>query len=326
VSSLESFWDATVAFWNDLARVHWGVLLIAVAFYMGNLLLRATAWRIILQAGYPDGRVRWRSTVAAYLAGAGPHPNVPAPRGDGKNKYIVHRSMPGAAYTTIASSLLAETLVDTVIGPLVLLAAYFDGKIPHLPALGHLAAFEWSFFAAHAQWFALVLAAILILAGVFFTWLGLAILRTPRRYFRRVVPLQVIGWVFRALAMFFFLRAFRIPASLADATLALSAQSASTLLPFTPGGLGTQQALLGYMFRNAAPASTVLAFSVGMQFAVTLTAVLAGGTAIWITLRRLPWRAHRQASAAADAQQGKPGQDRPQGGGNAVATGEQAKR
>ena len=81
--------------------------------------------------------------------------------------------------------------------------------------------------------------------------------------------------------MYFFLQAFRIPADLIDATLALSAQSASTLLPLTPGGLGTQQALLGYMFRNAAPASTVLAFSVGMQFAITLTSVLAGGAAIW---------------------------------------------
>ena len=156
--------------------------------------------------------------------------------------------------------------------------------------------------------------------------LGLIILTTPRRYFRTVVPLQLAGWCCRIGAMYWFLLAFHVPAGVVDAALALSAQSASTLLPFTPGGLGTQQALLGYMFRNAAATSTVLAFSVGMQVMVTLTTAVAGGIAIWITLRRLPWRAHRQASAAADAQQGKPGQDRPQGGGNAVATGEQAKR
>jgi uncharacterized protein (TIRG00374 family) len=310
VSSLESFWDATVAFWNDLARVHWGILLIAIAFYMGNVVLRATAWRTILQAAYPEGRVRWRSILAAYLAGVGTNAIVPARGGDVMKVFLAHRAMPGAAYTTITSSLLAETLADIVIGPLILLSAYLSGRIPHLPALGHLAAFEWSFFASHAQWFALLLAAILILAGVFFTYLehhvvsfwsrvslGLAILRTPRRYVRRVLPLQLTGWVMRALAMYFFLEAFRIPASLVDATLALSAQSASTMLPFTPGGLGTQQALLGYMFRNAAPASTVLAFSVGMQFAVTLTSAVAGGAAIWLTLKRLPWRAHRQVAA-----------------------------
>ena len=84
--------------------------------------------------------------------------------------YLAHRSMPKAAYTTITSSLLAETLVDVVIGPALLIAAYLTGRIPHLPALGHLAAFEWSFFASHARWFMLALAVILILLGVFFTY------------------------------------------------------------------------------------------------------------------------------------------------------------
>jgi len=128
--------------------------------------------------------------------------------------------------------------------------------------------------------------------------------------------------------MYFFLQAFRIPADLIDATLALSAQSASTLLPLTPGGLGTQQALLGYMFRDAAPASTVLAFSVGMQFAITLTSVLAGGAAIWITLKRLPWHAHRHVSGPPGEQQQKPRwprKRRPHRNGDSVAAGEEAK-
>ena len=46
--------------------------------------------------------------------------------------------------------------------------------------------------------------------------------------------------------------------------------------------MGTQQALLGYMFRNAAATSRVLAFSVGMQFVITLTNAIAGGIAIWL--------------------------------------------
>ena len=106
-------------------------------------------------------------------------------------------------------------------------------------------------------------AVILILLGVFFTYverhvvafwdrvrLGLAILTTPRRYFRRVVPLQLLGWCCRIAAMYWFLAAFRVPAGVVTAALALAAQSASTLLPLTPGGVGTQQALLGYMFRE----------------------------------------------------------------------------
>ena len=50
------------------------------------------------------------------------------------------------------------------------------------------------------------------------------------------------------------------------------------------------------MFRNAAATSSVLAFSVGMQVAITASNAIVGGLAIWLTLRRLPWRA-RPASA-----------------------------
>jgi uncharacterized protein (TIRG00374 family) len=311
VNSLQSFWHATVDFSHGIADVRFQALLLAILFVLANLVLRASAWRIILQAGYTEGRVRWRSILGAYLAGAGINAIAPARGGDVMKIYLAHRSMPHAAYTTITSSLLAETLVDTVIGPVLLIAAYSTGRIPHLPALGHLAAFEWSFFASHARWFMLVLAVTLILLGVFFTYverhvtrfwsrvrLGLIILTTPRRYFRTVVPLQLAGWCCRIGAMYWFLVAFRVPAGIVDATLALSAQSAATLLPLTPGGLGTQQALLGYMFRDAAATSRVLAFSVGMQFMVTLTNVVVGGLAIWFTLRRLPWRAR---PAAADS-------------------------
>lgn len=301
--SLHAFWQATTAFWSHLTDVRLDALLIAVGFTLANLILRASAWRIILQAGYAEGRVRWRSIVAAYLAGVGVNSIVPARGGDVMKVYLAHRAMPKAAYTTITSSLLAETLVDIVVGPALLIAAYLTGRIPHLPALGHLAAFEYSFFASHARWFMLGLATALILVGVFFTYverhvarfwarvrLGLAILLTPRRYFRTVVPLQLAGWACRIAAMYWFLNAFRVPAGVIDATLALSAQSASTLLPFTPGGVGPQQALLGYMFRNAAATSRVLAFSIGMQVAITTANAVAGGIAIWLTLRRLPWR------------------------------------
>jgi uncharacterized protein (TIRG00374 family) len=304
VNSLQSFWHATTDFWAQITDVRGSALLIAVGFTLANLILRASAWRIILQAGYPEGRVRWRSIVGAYLAGVGLNAILPARGGDVMKVYLAHRSMPKAAYTTITSSLLAETLVDVVIGPALLIAAYLTGRIPHLPALGRLAAFEWSFFASHARWFMLAVAVLLILLGVFFTYverhvvafwervrLGLVILTTPRRYFRTVVPLQLLGWCCRIGAMYWFLAAFRVPAGVVTAALALAAQSASTLLPLTPGGVGTQQALLGYMFRHAAPTSRVLAFSVGMQFVSTLTSAVVGGLAIWFTLRRLPWKA-----------------------------------
>ncbi len=304
MNSLQSFWHATGVFSDRLTDVRLGALAIALAFGLSNLLLRSTAWRNILAAAHPNVKVRWRSITGAYLAGAGVNAIVPARGGDVTKIYLAHRSIPGSAYTTVTSSLIAETLIDLLIGPVLLIAAYSSGRLPHLPAIGQLPAFEWSFMEAHGRVFVLVLAAILITAGVFFTYIehhvnsfwsriadGVAILRTPKRYFTRVVSLQLLGWCCRAAAMFWFLEAFRIPASPLDAVLALSAASAATLMPLTPGGIGPQQALLGYMFRGAAPASAVLSFSVGMQFSITLLNVIIGGLALSLMLRRMPWNA-----------------------------------
>ncbi len=53
------------------------------------------------------------------------------------------------------------------------------------------------------------------------------------------------------MSIWFFLDAFDIPTSARNVMLVLAVQSLSTLLPFTPGGLGTQQGFLLYAFRDS---------------------------------------------------------------------------
>jgi uncharacterized membrane protein YbhN (UPF0104 family) len=67
--------------------------------------------------------------------------------------------------------------------------------------------------------------------------------------------------------------------------------SLSTLVPATPGGIGTEQALLVYAFRNAGVAeTTLLAFSVGMKITLTVVNVVIGFTAIFLTLGTIRFR------------------------------------
>ncbi len=53
--------------------------------------------------------MRWRNITGAYLAGVGVNAVLPARGGDVMKVYLVHRAMPETAYTTIVTSLLAET-------------------------------------------------------------------------------------------------------------------------------------------------------------------------------------------------------------------------
>jgi uncharacterized membrane protein YbhN (UPF0104 family) len=306
VQSIHAFWNACTAFADRLSEVGVEALGLALALYLANLVLRATAWRNILAAAHPQERIRWRTVTGAYLAGVGLNSLVPARGGDVMKVYLVHRSVPDTPYATIVSSLLAETLFDMVVGPVLLLWAFSRGLIPGVPALssGRLGAFELSFFAGHGRLLGFVLAGLLIGLAFAVTWIerrvnrfwervkdGLAILRTPPLYLRRVVSLQALGWCCRIAAMYYFLEAFHIPAGVSDAALALSAGSVATLMPLTPGGVGPQQALLVYMFGGVASRSAVLSFSVGMQVATTVTTAILGGACIAVMLRRLPWKA-----------------------------------
>jgi uncharacterized membrane protein YbhN (UPF0104 family) len=307
VESIHDFWHATTAFAGHISDVGLGALLLALCFQVANLLLRASAWRNILRAALPDSRIRWRTVTGSYLAGAGVNAVVPARGGDVMKLFLVHRSVPEAHYPTIASTLFAETLFDIVVGSTLLAWAFSRGLIPGTPQLsGKLGAFEWSFFAGHGKLLAVLLAVFLLVIAFAMTWIeghvyrfwehvkdGLAILTMPERYLKGVVSLQALGWGCRLMAMYWFLQAFNVPADLTDAATALSAGSIATLLPLTPGGAGTQQALLAYMFRGVASQSTVLSFSVGMQFAITLTTATLGGICLAVMLKRAPWKATR---------------------------------
>ena len=119
---------------------------------------------------------------------------------------------------------------------------------------------------------------------------GLAVLRTPRRYLRTVVPWQALDWTLRIFTVALFLEAFGVPVTPRNAFLAQAAQSLSTVLPITPAGIGTEQALLVYVFRGDAPTSTLLSFSVGMKVTLIVVNVALGAAAIALTLRTLRLR------------------------------------
>ena len=117
-----------------------------------------------------------------------------------------------------------------------------------------------------------------------------AVLRNPVRYLRSVAIWQAGDWAFRLLAIWFLLDAFDIPQSIQNVLLVQASASVATLLPLTPAGIGTEQAFLLYAFRGAVPSSQLLAFSVGMKLVIVSTNLVAGFTAIAITLRTLRFR------------------------------------
>jgi uncharacterized membrane protein YbhN (UPF0104 family) len=102
-----------------------------------------------------------------------------------------------------------------------------------------------------------------------------------------VVLAQAGAWTCRIAVVFFLLAAFRLPASVPTAGLVMIVAGLSTLVPLTPGGAGTQQAMLAYALRQTAGAAGAVSFSVGMQVGVTAVNALLGVLAAMVAFRTL---------------------------------------
>ena len=124
---------------------------------------------------------------------------------------------------------------------------------------------------------------------------GFAAFRDRSYYLRRVVLWQLVDWSLRLATVFFFLRAFGIPATLRNALLVQVSQSLATIFPVSPAGIGTEQALLLYIFRNVTSKSMALSFSVGMRVTLIVVNAVVGFTAILLMTGTL--RVQRVAEA-----------------------------
>ena len=133
---------------------------------------------------------------------------------------------------------------------------------------------------------------------------GFTILRSPRRYALTVALPQILGWGCRVASAAAFLEAFGIPGTVRNAVLVMVVGSLTTLLPVTPGGVGTQQALIVVVLGGAASDGQLLSFSVGMQAAVAVANALIGGLALVLMLRTLSLRSaigHARHTQRADS-------------------------
>ncbi len=297
------FLHAVRVFFEHLAAVGWSSLLIACVLHVVRLAVRAHAWRRIVAAAYPGIRVPRRGTLGAYLAGVGINSITPARGGDAAKLYLLKQRVQGSTYPTLASTLFVETIFDLVVASALTLWAVHLGVLPGLGVLPHLPSVDWAIAARHPAASAIVAALLLLAlaaagiraAGRVVAFKrhvaqGWAILRQPGRYLRTVASWQAVSFGLRLASVYWFLKAFGLPASLHNALLVLVVDSLSKALPFTPGGAGTQQGLLVYVFAGKVSTTALLGFSVGMTIALTAVNVVFGFGAILLMLRTLRWR------------------------------------
>lgn len=278
---------------------------LALLLHVVNHVLRSAAWHGVVAAAYPDRKVSFLPILTGYAAGVALNAVAPARGGDAVKVGLVRAAIPGSAVVTIAATMSVLVALDIAVGAVLLGAVAASGAVP-LDLAGGL-----DRAAASAP---LVAGAVAVVGAVVFLLRhrlralgarlrqGGAILRTPGRYARKVVFPQLAAWCCRVGVVLCLLAAFGLPATVPLAVLVMVVGGASTVVPLTPGGAGTQQVLLAVALSQTASAAAVVSFSLAMQASVTVVNVLLGVAAAMTVCKTLrPVSAVRTALAGARA-------------------------
>ena len=285
------------------------LVIAALSLHVATHLLRSVAWRNVLSAAYPTARVPLLGVASAYALGVALNAVLPARGGDAAKVALVRMRIGGSSVPTIAATMSVVVLFDLAAATLLVLAVCLTGALPFAPQLPTSASPLWIAAAVVAAAAAVLLGRRLrgplrrLRAQVA---QGGAILRTPACYLHRVALVQAGAWACRIGVVFCLLAAFGLHATVPRAALVMVLCGASTLVPLTPGGAGTQQVILAYALSQVATAAAILSFSVGMQAGVTAVNALLGLLAGMVAFRTThPLQAMRSGLRLARA--GAPG-------------------
>jgi uncharacterized membrane protein YbhN (UPF0104 family) len=292
-------WSSAESLGSQLAGVSLTALALGLALHGLKLAVRARAWQNLLRCALPAERVRYRDAAVPYLAGIGAGTLVPFGGGQLLLIALARARLRGASAATMVGTLALERALDAAVAaaivPIALAGSFLPGNA--LAARSAAVAASWS---AHALVLGLAAAAIVVLVAAA-SWLlrgrfaavlvrfthGLRALRSPKRYVVSVASWQLFSWVLRFVALYCFLRAFHIPGGVTTALLVLALQLLAGLVPFTPGGAGSQQALIALTLAGGTSGAALVGFSAGSQAATMVLNLVLGGIVLVTASRSL---------------------------------------
>jgi uncharacterized membrane protein YbhN (UPF0104 family) len=282
-------------------------LVTGLLVYLLSQAVRTRGWYTIVRAAYPEATdLRARDVMRASLAGQGTNVIVPAHGGDAVKLAMLHRRIEGSSYTTLAATLLPETLFESACAIVLMGWALAQGFLPVPTSGGELPTIDVSLVLHHPVLSALGAA---VLAGALY-WLvrklrgrlrqGLVILRRPRLFVTGVASWQALSRVIRLGSLAAFLAAFSLPVTPATVVLVMAAQGGGRIIPLAPASAGLRLAMLSYGFVEITgrpidiAAITAFTFGVGAVVAAGLI-----GLAAVILLQEFGTLSPRSAVAAA---------------------------
>jgi uncharacterized membrane protein YbhN (UPF0104 family) len=262
---------------DQLGSISLPLLVLALTLHTCETLLNALAWRNILRRAYPESGASYRLVLGAYGGGIGLNAILPAQAGTVAMLGLYRTQIQASTAVGLVGAGVAQNAFFLVTG-----ASIGVGLLVVRPGIFSL---PLGSLAGHAALGLAVAGAIVLAAWVMRrrlqgTWAaareGAAILTTPRAYAYEVLAVEVASYGARVGVTATFMRAYDVPVSLQNVLLILAVNALASTFAFTPGGVGTQQALATAALRTSAASSVVAAFSLGQQLILAVWDVAFG--------------------------------------------------
>ncbi|HKO75123.1 MAG TPA: lysylphosphatidylglycerol synthase transmembrane domain-containing protein [Gaiellaceae bacterium] len=262
---------------NAFEAVTWSWVAIAVGLNLLSVVVRSSAWRVIILQAIPKPWPSWRVVFSAFCVGLLGNVALPGRVGELARVAVITRHLrrrPGT-WATIVGTVFAHRLFDVVSATGLVVYVLYTSRIPDWtkPALAVVLGVGLG----------LLIAAFLLARRnpqpaqdapegsgavrrlIAMARAGLTVLRRPAPAVWALF-FQLLGWTAQLLAVWAAMLAFNIHAGVHAAALVLLLMNVVTLFPFWPGNVGLLQAAIAFaLLSYGVSYPHGFAFGVGLQ-------------------------------------------------------------
>jgi len=259
---------------SAFSAVRWQWVVVAIAFNLVSVVVRALAWTTVIHAAMKPPHPRVTLVFSAFSVGLFANAVLPGRIGELARVAVLTRKLPGrrGAWATLVGTVFAHRVFDVV--PVLLLVLYvvLAANIPTSAQASLLAV-----IALGVGLFAVAFAgarrhSVISLEGLgpvrrllAMGRAGLGVLRSPLGT-AGAIFFQICGWTCQLFAVYTAMRAFDIHSPLAAAGVVLLVMNVVTIIPFWPGNVGLVQVAIASALAGYGVASGVgVAYGFGLQ-------------------------------------------------------------
>jgi len=254
--------------------VRWQWVVAAIALNLVSVLVRAVAWKIVIDQAMSPPHPSFRLVFSAFSVGLFANAVLPGRIGELARVGVLTRKLPGrnGAWAALLGTVFAHRLFDLIPSLLLITYALATAKVPHWAytslaiVLGvGFALFAFGFASARRHHRTVLdelgrVRRLLVMARE-----GLGVLHSPLPAVAAAF-FQCLGWFCQLLAVFCAMRAFHIYAGLPAAALVLVLVNVATIFPLWPGNVGLVQAAVALpLIAYGVPKARGIAFGFGLQ-------------------------------------------------------------